>query len=101
MRSSETRSTAQRLKDLETYAIRQGELIQEVLTDVEDIKKVQRTQELKDVREEGTWAAVLERLGSFDKRLGKIEGVGNKALGVFILAIIGAFATFIIRGGLA
>jgi hypothetical protein len=95
-----TRSTPQRLRDLEAYAIRHGELIQELVTDVEALKKVQRDQELKDIREEGRWATLVAQLESFDKRLGKIEGLGNKALGVFIIAIIGAFAAFIIRGGL-
>ena len=95
------RSTATRLKDLEAYAIRHGELIQGLVTDVEALKKVQRDQELKDVREEGAWAGVLNQLTAFDKRLGKIEGLGNKALGILIVTIIGAFATFIIRGGLA
>lgn len=98
---TEVRTTGTRLKSLEDYAVRHGELIQGLLEDVEKVKAVQRAQELKDVREEASWAAVLKELKAFDERLGRVEGIGNKALGVFIIAIIGAFATFVIRGGLA
>lgn len=101
MAEQPNRSTAQRLKDVEGYTIRHGEIIQELLADVDEVKKVLRQNELKDVREEGTWTAVLTQLKSFDQRLGKIEGLGSRALWTFIAAIILAFVTFLVRGGLA
>lgn len=96
----ERRTTATRLHELEEYAVRHGETITEALRRINLIEEKMRAQEIKDVREEGAWEKVLTQLKGFDKRLSAIEGYGNKALGVLIVAIIGAFAAFIIRGGL-
>lgn len=89
------------MKALEDYAIRHGEIISANTQRLAAIEEKMRKQELETVREEGTWAAVLTQLQSFDKRLGKIEGLGNKGLTALIVALIGAVVTFIVKGGLA
>lgn len=101
MTASKPPTIAHRVKELEGFAVRQGELLQGLLTDVQEIKTVLREQEIKDVREEAAWAKVSEQLALFNTRLSKIEGLGNKGLGIFAVALIGAFVTFIIKGGLA
>lgn len=89
-----------RVTELEGIAVRQGEQVYSLLKDVQEIKDVLREQEIKDVREEAAWAKVADQMTLFNTRLGKIEGIGNKGLGVVATALVVAIAAFIFKGGL-
>lgn len=96
-----------RIEEVEKFVAQQGTSISSSIQNqasltvrIERLESLAQARAITEAREDERDKALYARLDRMELKIGAIEGIGSKALWVFISTIIVAGATFIIKGGL-
>jgi len=96
-----------RLDRLDNHVTRQGEMISSIIKEAVNVELRVRTLEtyaqtraVTEAREDERDKALMVQLGRMEKDIESIKGLGSKALWVVGSAVLLAFVTFILNGGL-
>lgn len=89
-----------RVDTLERDSRDHAKTLSEIIEKLNLLEKENHERRLIEVRAEERSIARTEQLERIEKDIAGIKAVGSRILWIIVVAVIGAFVTFVLRGGL-